>query len=244
MSANRLLASLWLLVSAGLLVMPLSVWIRPRACTTPMPGRCSSPADIAIRIYCFATMRAFPAQSPLGKVWGAIGAGLLAWGDCFARHLRGSYPILNAGIGHALSVAGRSLLPAGTAADDHRPAPVQALCGPRYPRSGARALALAALLPVFGYIAYLANAKGLSDPGLFMIAGVHRLPAVRPHPDRRHPADRQRIPRRRRGHVLVVRGRRHRSCTSSPTSSTPTWSASSSTPPAPRSMPAGCSASD
>lgn len=93
MSANRLLASLWLLVSAGLLVMPL-LGVDP---TTRLYY--SNAGQVLVTLtssfYCFATMRAFPAQSPLGKVWGAIGAGLLAW--AIAAGIFAAYPILNAG---------------------------------------------------------------------------------------------------------------------------------------------------
>ena len=45
--------------------------------------------------YCFHTMNAFPGDSPLRRVWGAIGAGVLAWG--IGATIFAAYPLLNAG---------------------------------------------------------------------------------------------------------------------------------------------------
>lgn len=44
---------------------------------------------------CFYAVVAFPSESPLRKVWAAIGAGVLAWG--IGATIFGAYPVLNAG---------------------------------------------------------------------------------------------------------------------------------------------------
>ena len=68
MSANRLMALLWLLVTAGLLVMPM-LGVDP-AIRLYYSNAGQVFVTLLSSLYCFATMRAFPAQSPLGKVWG------------------------------------------------------------------------------------------------------------------------------------------------------------------------------
>src|SRR5689334_13149614 len=44
---------------------------------------------------CFYSMSAFPPQSPLRKVWLAIGAGVLAWG--IGATIFAAYPLLHGG---------------------------------------------------------------------------------------------------------------------------------------------------
>lgn len=163
MSANRLMASLWLLASAGLLIMPM-LGVDP---TTRLYYSNAGQVlvTLASSLYCFATMRAFPPQSPLGKVWGAIGAGLLAW--AIAAGIFAAYPILNAGedtpypsMADPFYLLAPPLMTIGLIL-------FKRSAGLESPAWG-KALAVAALA-VFGYFAYLANAKGLADPGLFMI---------------------------------------------------------------------------
>ena len=62
MSANRLMALLWLLVSAGLLVMPLLGVDATTRLYYSNAGQVL--VTLVSSLYCFATMRAFPAQSP------------------------------------------------------------------------------------------------------------------------------------------------------------------------------------
>lgn len=163
MSANRLMASLWLLVSAGLLIMPML------GVDAAMRLYYSNAGQVLVTLvssmYCFATMRAFPSQSPLGKVWGAIGAGLLAW--AIAAGIFAAYPILNAGadtpypsLADPFYLLAPPLMTIGLLL-------FKRSAGLESPIWG-KALAAAALA-VFGYFAYLANAKGLSDPAIFML---------------------------------------------------------------------------
>ena len=163
MSANRLMALLWLLVTAGLLVMPM-LGVDP-AIRLYYSNAGQVFVTLLSSLYCFATMRAFPAQSPLGKVWGAIGAGLLAW--AIAAGIFAAYPILNAGedtpypsLADPFYLLAPPLMTIGLLL-------FKRSAGLESPVWG-KGLALAALA-IFGYIAWLANAKGLSDPGLFMM---------------------------------------------------------------------------
>ena len=93
MSANRILLALWLLAIAALLAMPL-LGIDE---TTRLyySNACQVVIVIYAALICFATMRAFPDESALGKVWGAIAGGILAWG--IAAAVFASYPLLHNG---------------------------------------------------------------------------------------------------------------------------------------------------
>ncbi len=51
--------------------------------------------SLASAAVCFYSMRAFPAGSPLRKVWGAIGLGVLAWG--LGATIFSGYPLLHGG---------------------------------------------------------------------------------------------------------------------------------------------------
>jgi hypothetical protein len=109
---------------------------------------------------CFYAMVAVPAQSPLRKVWGAIGAGVLAWG--IGATIFGAYPVLHAGadtpypywsdIGYLLTgplmIVGLLLFKRAT--------------GLETPLWGQAIAVVAFLVSVF--LAYQANAEGIADP--------------------------------------------------------------------------------
>ena len=111
---------------------------------------------------CFSAMSAFPDQSPLRKVWAAIGIGVLSWG--IGATIFAAYPLLNAGaetpypyysdIGYLLTgpfmIAGLLMF--------------KRSLGLESPMWGT-ALALAALA-VSGFFAYKANLEGLMDADL------------------------------------------------------------------------------
>lgn len=113
---------------------------------------------------CFSAMSAFPDQSPLRKVWAAIGIGVLAWG--IGATIFATYPLLNAGaetpypyysdIGYLLTgpfiIVGLLIF--------------KKSLGLETPLWG-MALSLALLL-ISGYFAYKANWEGVMDPDLAM----------------------------------------------------------------------------
>ena len=115
---------------------------------------------------CFSAMSAFPDQSPLRKVWAAIGTGVLAWG--IGATIFGAYPLLNAGaetpypyysdIGYLLTgpfiIVGLLIFKKSLGLET----PVWGMI-----------LALVLLL-VSGYFAYKANWEGVMDPDLAMKA--------------------------------------------------------------------------
>jgi hypothetical protein len=188
---------------------------------------------------CFYAMSAFPAESPLRKVWLAIGAGVLAWG--IGATIFGAYPVLHAGqdtpypywsdIGYLLTdpliIVGLVLFTRAT--------------GLETPAWG---WALALVLFLVGTaLAYQANAEGIADPAPAMKAasigytlfdsallGVLAL-------------DRDLVPRRRSGQGVVVRGRRRAALLHRQPALHLPGAHRAVTRPARRSTSAGCSAS-
>lgn len=160
MSANRILAALWLLAIAALLAMPvLGIDETTRLYYS---NACQVVIVIASALICFSTMRAFPGESALGKVWGAIAGGTLAWG--IAAAVFASYPLLHNGedtpfpyfsdIGYLLT---SPLMTIGLLL-------FKRSAGLEVPLWG-KLLALAGLL-VSGFIAFRANAEGMADPDI------------------------------------------------------------------------------
>lgn len=91
MSVNRLLATVWLVASAALLLMPLlGVGETTRLYYS---NACQFGIVFVSALVCFSTARAFPVESALGKVWGAIGAGTLAWS--LGAAIFATYPLLH-----------------------------------------------------------------------------------------------------------------------------------------------------
>ena len=115
---------------------------------------------------CFFAMNAFPSGSPLRRVWGAIGLGVLAWG--IGATIFGAYPVLNDGadtpypywsdIGYLatgpLMIVGLLLFKRAT--------------GLETPLWGQAAAVIAFLGTVV--LAYQANAEGIADPSMAMKA--------------------------------------------------------------------------
>ncbi len=160
MSGYRLLAIVWLLAVAALLVMPLI------GVDDSIRLYYSNAGQVSISLFsaliCFSTMRAFPSESALGKVWGTIAAGILAW--AIAAAIFASYPLLNGGedtpfpyYSDIFYLMTSPLMTVGLLM-------FKRSAGLESPLWG-KLLALAALIGT-GFMAYRANAEGLSDPDL------------------------------------------------------------------------------
>lgn len=160
MSANRILMATWLLAIAALVAMPL--FGVDEMTRLYYSNACQVVIVVSSAMICFATMRAFPDESALGKVWGMIASGTLAWG--IAAAVFASYPLLNNGedtpfpyysdIGYLLT------------------SPLMAIGLLLFKRSAGleaplwgKLLAVAGLL-VSGFMAYRANAEGMADPDI------------------------------------------------------------------------------
>lgn len=121
-------------------------------------------SSLIAALLCFSAMSAFPDQSPLRKVWAAIGAGVLAWG--IGATIFAAYPLLNAGaetpypyysdIGYLLTgpfiITGLLIFKRSLGLET----PIWGMI-----------LALALLL-VSGFFAYKANWEGVLDPDIAM----------------------------------------------------------------------------
>jgi hypothetical protein len=92
-ATTKLVAVVWVLASLLLAVFPmLGVDPQFRLYYSNALQVASSLIGAAA---CFHAMSAFPGGSPLRAVWGAIGAGVLAWG--IGALIFGAYPVLNNG---------------------------------------------------------------------------------------------------------------------------------------------------
>lgn len=160
MSANRILIAVWLLAIAALVAMPLF------GVDETIRLYYSNACQVIIVVYsaliCFATTRAFPDESALGKVWGMIAGGTLAWG--LAAAVFASYPLLHNGadtpfpyysdIGYLLT---SPLMTIGLLL-------FKRSAGLEAPLWG-KLLAVVGLL-VAGFMAFRANAEGMADPDI------------------------------------------------------------------------------
>jgi hypothetical protein len=165
MSATvRAAATLWVLASLMLLVFPLLG--TADAVRLYYSNALQTLSSLISAGVCFYAMAAFPAGSPLRKVWAAMGAGVLAWG--IGATLFAAYPLLTGGeetpypfysdIGYLatgpLMIIGLLIFKRST--------------GLESPLWGK--LLAAVLLAASGVLAYRANAEGLADPDLAMRA--------------------------------------------------------------------------
>jgi len=161
-SLSKLVAVVWVLATFMLVVFPmLGVAEDFRLYYSNVMQTTTS---LLSALLCFSAMRAFPDQSPLRKVWGAMGAGVLAWG--VGATIFATYPLLNdaaetpypyySDIGYLLTgpfmIAGLLIF--------------KRSLGLESPLWG-KALALVALA-ASGYFAYQANWEGVMDPDLAM----------------------------------------------------------------------------
>ena len=163
-AASNLVAVVWVLSSLLLLVFP-AFGVDPQF-RLYYSNALQTLSSLAAAAYCFHAMRAFPDDSPLRRVWGAIGAGVLAWG--VGATIFAAYPLLNGGtetpypyysdIGYLLTgplmIIGLVLFKRSS--------------GLETPLWG-QALSLALFVLAF-LMAYEANAEGLMDPDLGMKA--------------------------------------------------------------------------
>jgi hypothetical protein len=156
-AANRLLFVLWLLATAILLV--LAVIGADETTRLYYSNACQVLVSLGSAMVCFATARAFPKDSAMGKVWVAIASGVFAWG--LGALVFATYPLLNAGedtpfpywsdIGYLLT---SPLIAIGLLLFKRE-------AGLESPMWG-KAIALAALA-ITGYIAWQANSEGILE---------------------------------------------------------------------------------
>lgn len=163
-ATTKLVAVVWVLASLLLAVFPM-LGIDPQF-RLYYSNALQVASSLIAAGACFYAMSAFPGGSPLRAVWGAIGAGVLAWG--IGALIFGAYPVLHGGedtpypyysdIGYLatnpLIIVGLLLFKRAT--------------GLETPWWGTL---IAVVLFVIGvYLTYGANAEGLSDPDLKMKA--------------------------------------------------------------------------
>lgn len=162
MSGSRLLAIVWLLATAALLV--LAAIGADDSTRLYYSNACQVSISFASALICFSTMNAFPSESALGKVWGLIGAGILTW--AIAAAIFASYPLLNGGED--------TPFPYYSDIFYLMTSPLMAIGLWMFKRSAGldsptwgKLVAVVALLGT-GFLAYNANAEGFSDPSLAM----------------------------------------------------------------------------
>lgn len=163
-ATTRAVAFLWVLATLMLLVFPLLG--TSESFRLYYSNAMQTLTSLGAAAVCFYAMSAFPAGSPLRKVWAAMGAGVLAWG--IGATIFALYPVLTGGeetpypyfsdIGYLatgpLMIIGLLIFKRST--------------GLESPLWG-KLLALV-LLAASGVLAFRANAEGLSDPSLAMRA--------------------------------------------------------------------------
>lgn len=160
MSSNRVFAALWLILVVCLLVLPL-VGIDD---TTRLyySNACQVLIVFVSALFCFGTARAFPSESALGKVWGAIGGGTLAW--ALGAAIFAVYPLIHNNEDTPFpyfSDVGYLLAPPLIAFGVWMFKRSTGLVSPTW----GKALALVALVGA-GALAYRANAEGLASDDL------------------------------------------------------------------------------
>jgi len=162
MSMNRLLAAVWILASLAIIVLEMIGYDDTFRLYYSNAGQVL--VSLVSAIICFRTMGAFPSESALGKVWGAIAGGIFAWS--IAAFIFASYPLLNAGedtpfpyYSDIFYLMASPLMTIGLLL-------FKRSAGLESPMWG-KLLALAALIGT-GFLAYGANAEGMADPSLAM----------------------------------------------------------------------------
>lgn len=89
----KILFSLWFFSSTALIPMDIFGIDSEFRLYYSNAGQVST--SFAAALFCFGTSRAFPYESELRKVWGAIGSGLLAW--ALGTTIFAAYPLLHDG---------------------------------------------------------------------------------------------------------------------------------------------------
>ncbi len=90
---SKLAAAVWVLATLLIVVFP-QLGIDPQF-RLYYSNALQTLSSLISAFLCFSAMSAFPDQSPLRKVWGAIGVGVLAWG--IGATIFAAYPLLNGG---------------------------------------------------------------------------------------------------------------------------------------------------
>jgi hypothetical protein len=92
-ATTKAIAAVWVLASLLLGLFPM-LGIDPQV-RLYYSNALQTATSLAAAGACFHAMSAFPSGSPLRVVWGAIGAGVLAWG--IGATIFGTYPLLHDG---------------------------------------------------------------------------------------------------------------------------------------------------
>lgn len=92
-ATTKAIAIVWVLSTLMLLVFP-AMGVDPQF-RLYYSNALQTLSSLGSAAYCFYAMSAFPGDSPLRRVWAAMGAGVLAWG--IGATIFAAYPLLNGG---------------------------------------------------------------------------------------------------------------------------------------------------